>query len=364
MSLDITTRYASNQQPGDSELLSISDHNSSFEKLTENPDTDSTSDSNSIRCASKKRSLDVDERVLANTAIIQSKKQLTGKQRTSLSLEQYYTKPAVAQMCVDIVANLDVPAFDLIIDPCAGTGVFIEPLKHHFPNSKLRCYDIDPKHDMIKHQDYLTSRKRRYPNYERVLFITNPPFGSHAKIAKKIIQKMVDGAKVGTIIALILPLSFDKPFESQTKVFPDHWHSLASHELPRNSFLVNGKDHDVNTVFQVWQKMSLPRHKEPIPVATLCTIKITKEIPVAGQVAIYQNGGKAGQAVLTEHTTSKGLYVIQSQFLAQREERARFCYVFNQTLIASSRLTSGRKSVGMNEIIPKIEQVITQISIK
>ena len=59
-------------------------------------------------------------------------------------LDQYYATHELAKECCDL---LDFTKYSTILEPSAGTGVFLEFL----PREKTQAIDIDPKHpDIIK----------------------------------------------------------------------------------------------------------------------------------------------------------------------------------------------------------------------
>jgi hypothetical protein len=43
------------------------------------------------------------------------------------------------------------------------------------------------------------------------------------------------------------------------KTFPPNFHLIFETDMPRNSFLVGGVEHDVPCVFQIWEKRAYPR---------------------------------------------------------------------------------------------------------
>ena len=59
---------------------------------------------------------------------------------TGEALDQYFTKPEVVRRCLAELGSLS--RFDLVIEPSAGNGVFLDAIKH--PNKV--GIDIDPQH--------------------------------------------------------------------------------------------------------------------------------------------------------------------------------------------------------------------------
>ena len=79
--------------------------------------------------------------------------------------------------------------------------------------------------------------------------IGNPPFGRQSSLAIKFIKKSCEFCES---FSFILPKSLKK--ESLKLKIPLYFHLITEFDLPDNSFLVDGKEHDVPCVFQIWEK--------------------------------------------------------------------------------------------------------------
>jgi len=170
----------------------------------------------------------------------------TGLQRNCI--DKYYTKPEVSRKCVSEFKRIVKPQrHDVIIEPSAGGGVFIEPL-HSLDNVKY-FYDIEPEHKDVIKQDFLD-----FDWTAPAHIIGNPPFGRQSSLAIQFIKK---AAKFALSISFILPKSFKK--ESMQKHFPLNFHLVHEEDVPDKSFVVQGKEHDVPCVFQIWIKKDEPR---------------------------------------------------------------------------------------------------------
>lgn len=166
------------------------------------------------------------------------------------ALDQYYTISADAKRCTELVQSLyDFSTFDIILEPSAGAGAFIAFL----PKDKLVALDIDPKHELVQEQDFLTYTP---PKGSKVLVIGNPPFGRRAKLAKDFINR---AAKFSDVIAFILPAIFMKP--GFTNSLAPLLHLVHEEENIDSFELPNGNIHKVNCCFQVWEKRSTKREK-------------------------------------------------------------------------------------------------------
>ena len=173
----------------------------------------------------------------------------TGLRRNSI--DRYYTKQGVADLCLNHVKNyVDINERDLIIEPSAGDGSFINGIKSM--TSTFRFYDIDPKHDDIIKKDYISYVHEKSELTTHV--IGNPPFGRQSSLAIQFIKKSCEFCDT---LSFILPRSFKK--DSLKRTFPLEFHLIFECDLPERSFLVNNVEHDVPCVFQIWKRHSYNR---------------------------------------------------------------------------------------------------------
>jgi predicted RNA methylase len=97
--------------------------------------------------------------------------------------EQYYTNEDVVDICLTEVQkhiNLDGKT---ILEPCGGTGEFIEGFRRlGIPDNKIVSYDIEPFHPIVKQGSYL---EQDFSKMGDLVSITNPPFGRMSTLAKK-----------------------------------------------------------------------------------------------------------------------------------------------------------------------------------
>jgi len=182
-----------------------------------------------------------------------NQKQNKGLRRNTV--DKFYTKPEVVEECMAKIKEI-LPICnvnDLIIEPSAGNGAFISGIKtltNHY-----RFYDIDPENIEIAKQDYLDLDISLFRDrYTKIHCLGNPPFGRQSSTAIQFIKK---SATYCDSISFILPKSFKK--DSLKKHFPLKFHLLYEMDIADNSFLVDGKTHDVPCVFQIWQKRDYNR---------------------------------------------------------------------------------------------------------
>ena len=154
-------------------------------------------------------------------------------------LDKFYTSRETAEKCVEC---LDLNLYDLIIEPSAGDGAFVDAIPR-----KIVAIDIDPGRKDIEKQDFFTLYTDVCPS--KVLVIGNPPFGKQNNLALKFISK---AAALADTIAFILPRSFMK--DSVQNRVPKSLHLDYVMPIEPNSFLFKGEPYHVPTVFQIWKK--------------------------------------------------------------------------------------------------------------
>ena len=180
--------------------------------------------------------------------LIMETKQTKGLNRDTI--DKYYTKGNVVDLCLNFVkTNIQINKVDdVIIEPSAGNGSFIAGIKSLTRNFKF--YDLEPNNDEIIKQDYLIYNYANIKkNYSKIHIIGNPPFGRQSSLAIKFIKK---SCIFCDSVSFILPKSFKK--DSLKKTFPLNFHLIFEIDLPEKSFLVDGVEHNVETVFQIWKK--------------------------------------------------------------------------------------------------------------
>ena len=175
------------------------------------------------------------------------KKQTIGLNRDII--DKYYTKPEVVNLCLKLTKKyIQIKPDDLIIEPSAGNGSFISGIKSLSNNCIF--YDLEPENPEIIKQDFLTGNYNELStNYKNIHIIGNPPFGRQSSLAIKFIRKSCEFCNS---ISFILPKSFKK--DSLKQKIPLNFHLILESDLPEKSFLVDGIEHDVPCVFQIWKK--------------------------------------------------------------------------------------------------------------
>jgi hypothetical protein len=172
----------------------------------------------------------------------------TGLKRDTI--DKFYTNSDVAKECLNHISqHIQInPIQDLIIEPSAGNGAFIQEISQQCQNTMF--FDIEPEHDLIKKSDYLLLDCNSLTNtLGKIHVIGNPPFGRQSSLAIQFIKK---SALIADSISFILPKSFKK--DSMQKHFPLNFHLVFQSDLKDNSFIQDGNPVDVPCVFQIWQK--------------------------------------------------------------------------------------------------------------
>lgn len=180
-------------------------------------------------------------------------------------LDQFYTKPEVAERCIDRVQSmLSFDDYDNIIEPSAGDGALLRLL----PEDKRIGVDLDPHHPEILKMDFFDYKFPKGKN----LVIGNPPFGYKSKLAIDFFNKC---AVYADAIFWIVPRSWSRYgiHSRLNKGIELYWNCL----MPDNSFTFGEEDYNVKCVAQLWSKDQLHNGgmeswNESIPIENLETL--------------------------------------------------------------------------------------------
>ena len=275
---------------------------------------------------------------------------MVSKQKKGLkrnTIDKFYTKDNIVKFCFDIISEqISIKENDLIIEPSAGNGSFIngiEKLSNHF-----RFYDIEPDNEKIIKQDYLLyDYQEDKENFNKIHIIGNPPFGRQSSFAIQFIKK---SCQFCDTISFILPKSFKK--DSLKKTFPLHFHLLYESDLPYNSFLVNGSEHHVPCIFQIWEKRTENRMiKEKIEPQGFFFVKKTENPDISFR-RVGVNAGKID-------VNSKDKSIQSHYFLKFKNNKSlqdninvlsKISFEFNNTV--------GPKSISKQELILKFNPLL------
>lgn len=113
----------------------------------------------------------------------------------------YYRTPEwVVQRFLDAWApTIDAPRS--VLEPAAGDGALLPPLRCTWPDATIDAWDIEPRHEGIKRRDFFwfEDTPQRYD-----LVITNPPF----RAAEEFVHYGRSRLRPGGHLALFLRLGF------------------------------------------------------------------------------------------------------------------------------------------------------------
>ena len=271
--------------------------------------------------------------------------QTNGRNRNTI--DKYYTKDIIVEFCLNFVKKyIQIKNDDLIIEPSAGNGSFIAGIQSLSNN--FIFYDLEPENEKIIKQDYLLINYNELKNkFSNIHIIGNPPFGRQSSFAIKFIKKSCEFCNS---ISFILPKSFKK--DSLKKIFPLHFHLIFEIDLPEKSFLVNGKEYDVQCVFQIWEKKSFNRIiNEKLKPIHFLFVKKTQDPDIsfrrvginAGIIDINRNEKSVQSHYFIKFTNNKPIDENIKQL-------SKITYEFNNTV--------GPKSISKQELIFKFNPLL------
>ena len=262
-------------------------------------------------------------------------------------IDKYYTKDIVVDLCLNFVTKyIQINSDDLIIEPSAGNGSFIKGIK--LLTSNFKFYDLKPENEEIIKQDYLLYDYNNIKNiFGKIHIIGNPPFGRQSSLAIKFIKKSCEFCNS---ISFILPKSFKK--DSLKKTFPLNFHLMLEIDLPEKSFLVDGIEHNVETVFQIWEKKTTNRDViEKLEPLNFIFVKQTENPDIsfrrvgvnAGTIDIKIDEKSFQSHYFIKFTNGKSINDNITQL-------SKITYEFNNTV--------GPKSISKQELIVKFNSLL------
>jgi hypothetical protein len=186
-------------------------------------------------------------------------------------LDKFYTNDETVQKVLEfLISFLESNKIDIknikFLEPCAGNGSFLKGLDNNLLSNEFIAYDIEPENPKIIKQDFLKIK----PKYDsNLISIGNPPFGYKGNLACSFINRC---SEWGDLIVFILPIQFRR-FNIQKSVSQNLKLVHTSDNLPRFSFLLEEKKHNVNCLFQVWV------NKKNIKLRKLKDLRLKKALP-------------------------------------------------------------------------------------
>lgn len=169
-----------------------------------------------------------------------------------VNLEQYYTHADLAKDCVNIATKFIKD--DLLVEPCAGTGEFI----NHFPRKNLfSAFDIDPKFESCEKISWFDVEEIDRP----FSVITNPPYGRNNSLSVRFFNH---AANLGAnYICFLIPISWRK-WNLQNRL-NNNYHLVEDVEITRDNMFygteMSTKKGEMRCIFQVWELRNYKRRK-------------------------------------------------------------------------------------------------------
>lgn len=207
--------------------------------------------------------------------------------------EQYYTMPAVVDVCVAVMEQCVALEDKTLLEPGGGTGEFIEGLMRvGVSPDNIISYDIEPDHPLVQQGDFLATD---FP--DDVVTITNPPFGRCNTLAKKFFHH---AAKSSTHIGFLVPKSWRK--WTVINSLPSKFHLVRDVDLPGDCFYLaddkKTKKGVLATVFQVWERREADREIIAVPDHNLITkILPNKKIVRGANTSMVTFGHSCGRVI-------------------------------------------------------------------
>ena len=247
-------------------------------------------------------------------------------------LDQYYTKPFIADFYSNIILNMFGGSVDYI-EPSAGTGVFLNIL----PN--IKGYDIDPKNDSIEQKDLFDIVVDK-----NTVLVGNPPFGTSGSLAIKVFNHFAN--QNCKAIAFIVPKTFKKV--SVSNKLNLNYKIVLEQDLLDSTFIVDGKSKYVPCVFQVWTRTNKPRKLIDTPKNEWLQFVSNKE---EYTVAVRRAGSKAGKILKPSDSLSPS-----STYFIVCDNTTIKALKLIDTTVASN--TAGVKSISKLELISEVNKIM------
>ena len=137
--------------------------------------------------------------------------QMTKAMADRAPLDAYDTPAELARAICTLLRDRLLPAAPAgILEPSAGSGVFVRQAEAHWPSARVLGIDIKPRADGIKEADFLRPLVC-HALEEWDLILGNPPFRDaelHVRRALSMLTAPRAVAPRGGRLAFLLPLSF------------------------------------------------------------------------------------------------------------------------------------------------------------
>ena len=156
------------------------------------------------------------------------------------ALDKFYTKQTIVKK---LIKKIDFNNFDLIVEPSAGNGAFLNEIDH----KQIIALDIFPENKNIIKQDWFDFTIPQ--NYKKVLIIGNPPFGINNELSSRFLKHGFSFDNVSSI-AFILPNVYKK--HTNQKIIPKEYKITDIIDIGRNAFTLDGNPYHVPCAFFIF----------------------------------------------------------------------------------------------------------------
>jgi hypothetical protein len=180
--------------------------------------------------------------------------------------------------------------------------------------------------------------------------IGNPPFGNQSSLALKFIKKC-DELEIHTI-AFILTKSFKK--ETTQNKIPLNYYLVYQIDLDDNSFLLDGKDYKVPSIFQIWERKTKKRLIVKKNITTKYFDFVKKEDNP--DISFRRVGFYAGTIYDEIEDKSK-----QSHYFIKANMDLKKMKKILKSIEWKHNNTAGPKSIGKGELIEEFEKLVNLI---
>lgn len=266
--------------------------------------------------------------------------------KISKQLDQYFTKPIVAETCVTFLQqHLKRPleTFDVILEPSYGEGAFVDAIRKNDKNLNMIFVDIASADD--NHRADFLSEQFSVEKQGFLLTIGNPPFGKNSSTAVSFFNK---AAAFSDVIAFILPRTFRK--NSCKNRLDRRFFLVAEQILDQHSFLFEGKDYDVPCCFQVWSHVNFLQNFD-IDNENLTQRPLFKKLSETDDFAFVKNSETCHFAIRRVGVNAGKLF--DSNLDTKSKESHLFVRVLNEVRVAE--VLCNLQSLGLEQVDCKFD---------
>lgn len=225
-------------------------------------------------------------------------------------------------MCYDVIQKYH--SGERLLEPSAGAFAFWRA------GYKYIAFDIEPKNKNVIQADFL---KVDPLEFEGAFVVGNPPFGFSGKLAVKFINHCAESCDK---MCFILPNTFRKELFFD-KHLNRRLHLIEVIPLPKNSFILDGKEYDVPCSIFYIEKLDFQRKEIHFKNY------LHKTVGEWG-VPVRRVGGRAGQIVDT--FTPSTTYMLSSNF----DTVEYFLDKYKDKIKEVASYTAGVRSITVDEL--------------